>query len=259
MRVFIITQDEPVYTPVYLAKIIQKSSHSIVGITALSPSGHIGWVNLAKQRLDVYGPVDFMKAVSLYGFSRLMSYWPIGKSGNRFYSVARLAAYYSIPLYPCSNINAKEYICRLRELDIDIVLSVAANQRFKRELLDVPRLACLNVHSALLPKYRGLDGIFWALVHGETQVGVTVHLMNEDFDDGAIVGQQPFEVSPNDTLHSLYFKAIEVGSTLLSQVLDQFDSGTVLTKTNDIAEGSYFSWPNGEAARRFRAQGRRFF
>jgi methionyl-tRNA formyltransferase len=203
--------------------------------------------------------VDFVKAVSLYGISRLMNYWPLRESDNRFYSVTRLAAYYSIPLYPCSNINEKEYTCRLGELDIDIILSVAANQRFKRELLDVPRLACLNVHSALLPKYRGLDGIFWALAHGETQVGVTVHLMNEDFDDGAIVGQQPFEVSPNDTLHSLYFKAIEIGSTLLSQVLDQFDSGTVHRKTNDIAEGSYFSWPNGEAARRFRAQGRRFF
>jgi methionyl-tRNA formyltransferase len=259
MRVFIITQDEPVYTPVYLANTIQKSRHSVVGITALPPSGQIGWVNLAKQRLEVYGPLDFIKAVSLYGFSKLMSYWPIRKSSNRFYSVAQVAAYYSIPLYPSSNINAKEYIYSLRELDIDIVLSVAANQRFKRELLDVPRLACLNVHSALLPKYRGLDGIFWALVHGETQVGVTVHLMNEDFDDGAIVGQQPFDVSPNDTLHSLYFKAIEMGSTLLSQALDQFDSGTVLTKTNDIAEGDYFSWPDREAARRFRAHGRRFF
>ena len=259
MRVFIITQDEPVYTPVYLTNVIQKCDHSVVGMTALSPSGQIGWVILAKQRLAMYGPVDFIKAVSIYGFSWLMGRWPVGRLRNRFYSVRQLSAHYSIPLYHCSNINAEDYIGKLRALDLDVVLSVAANQRFGRELLAVPRVACLNVHSALLPQYRGLDGLFWALAHGETQVGVTVHIMNEDFDDGAIVGQQALAVSPNDTLHSLYFKAIDVGSTLLAHVLDQLDSGTVDARPNDVSKGSYFSWPDREAAQRFRANGRRFF
>lgn len=259
MRVFIITQDEPVYTPVYLEKIIRKTTHSIVGVTALSPSGKIGWINLAKQRLNVYGPKDFAKAVAIYGFSQLMRYWPIRRPDSRFYSVGQLAAHYSIELFPTSNVNTEDYIRKLRDLDLDILLSVAANQRFERELLEVPRLACLNVHSALLPKYRGLDGLFWALVHGESQVGVTVHVMNEDFDDGSIVGQQAFDVSPDDTLHCLYFKAINAGSILLSQVLDQFASGTVTSKPNKISDGSYFSWPNRESARRFRENGRRFF
>jgi len=259
MRVLIVTQDEPVYIPVYLEKILKESSHSVVGITALSPAGKKGWVSLARQRLDVYGPIDFVRAVSLYGFCRLMSYWPIRSPGGRFYSVAELAAYNSIPLYPCSSVNAQDYVRQLRELNLDILLSVAANQYFRGELLNVPRLACLNVHSALLPKYRGLDGLFWALVHGETQVGVTVHLMNEAFDDGAIVRQQPLDVSPDDTLHSLYFKAMDVGATLISRALDDFDSGAVITKPNDIDNGSYFSWPHRKAAQRFRAHGRRFF
>lgn len=259
IRVFIITQDEPVYTPVYIQKIIQKTPHSIVGITALSPSGNTGWIKLAKQRLNTYGLLDFIKAVSLFGFYKLRSYWPIKKVQGRFYSVNQLAAHYSIKLFPHSNINTKDYIRQLKDLNIDILLSVAANQRFKRNLLEVPRLACLNVHSALLPKYRGLDGLFWALVHGETEVGVTVHIMNENFDDGSIVGQQAFTVNSDDTLHRLYFKAIEAGSTLISQVMDQYASGTVSKKPNNKEEGSYFSWPDRESARCFRNNGFRFF
>lgn len=259
MRVFIITQDEPVYTPVYIQKIIQKTSHSIVGITALSPSGNTGWISLAKQRLNTYGLVDFIKAVTLFGFYKLKDYWPIKRASGRFYSVGQLAAHHSIKLFPHSNINDKEYIRQLGNLNIDILLSVAANQRFKRDLLGIPRLECLNVHSALLPNYRGLDGLFWALVHGETEVGVTVHIMNEAFDDGSIVGQQAFTVDSDDTLHRLYFKAIEIGSTLISQVLDQYASGTVSKKPNNKDEGSYFSWPDRESARRFRDNGYRFF
>ena len=268
MRVFVITQDEPVYAPVYLAKIIQpfdklrtpQVNHSVVGITALSPAGKKGGLSFAKQRLAMYGLWDFLRAASLFGYGRLRSLWPVTKKqGSRLYSVAQLAAYHSIPLYPCSNVNTSAYISTLKDLDLDILLSVAAPQRFGRKLLRIPRLACLNVHSSLLPKYRGLDGLFWALVHGESQVGVTVHLMSDGFDDGAIVGQQPFEVAPDDTLHTLYFKAMDVGAMLLSKALDQFAAGTVVTKPNDIKSGSYFAWPTREAARQFRKNGRRFF
>ena len=259
MRVFIITQDEPVYIPVYLSKIIEGTDQKVVGVTALSPAGNRGWVRLAKQRFDVYGPVDFMKAVSLYGYCRLMGLWPTRNRDGRFYSVAQLAKHHCLPLYPTTNVNDSGYIAHLQELNIDILLSVAANQRFDSNLLGVPQLACLNVHSALLPKYRGLDGLFWALVHGESELGVTVHLMNEEFDDGAIIAQQAFEANPDDTLHKLYFKAMDVGADLISQALNQFDNGTVVSKPNDISESSYFSWPNREAAQQFRKNGRRFF
>jgi methionyl-tRNA formyltransferase len=259
MRVFIITQTEPVYAPVYLANIIQRTNHSIIGITALSPYGNKGWLNFLKQRMAMYGFWDFMKAASLYSYCRLMGLIPERKPKNRFYSVANLAAYYSVPLFNCSNINAEAYISKLIDLNIDILLSVASIQRFGRDLLDTPRMACLNVHSALLPKYRGIDGLFWALAHGESQVGVTVHLMNEGFDDGDIVGQQPFEVKSDDTLHRLYFRAMDVGATLISQVLDQFQENNVVKKPNNTDCGSYFSWPDREAARKFRKNGRRFF
>jgi methionyl-tRNA formyltransferase len=160
MRVFIITQDEPVYAPTYLSKIIAKSRHPVVGVTALSPAGKQGWLRLAKSRLEMYGPRDFLRAVSLYGRSRLRGRWPWRQSDERFGSVKDLGAAYSIPLYACANVNDPEYTHALQSLSVDLVVSVAANQRFGPQLLQSPRLGCLNVHSALLPKYRGMDALF---------------------------------------------------------------------------------------------------
>ena len=259
MRVFIITQDEPVYAPVYLTKILNEIRYPVVGVTALSPAGRSSWTKLARQRLDMYGPVDFTKAAMLYSYSRARDLLPNDGSRGRFYSVAKLAEHYAIPLLYCSDVNAPAYVDKLSDLGVDILISVAANQRFGSALLNMPQMACLNVHSALLPKYRGMDGLFWALVYGETQVGVTVHLMNAAFDEGAIVAQRPFEVGPEDTLHRLYYKAIDVGAELIAQSLDAFNLGSVNTVPNNVEEDSYFSWPNHEAARQFRENGRRFF
>lgn len=110
-----------------------------------------------------------------------------------------------------------------------------------------------------MPKYRGLDGLFWALVHGETTVGVTAHRMTAGFDEGEILGQAPFVVPPDATLHDLYLEAIRQGASLLARVLDELATGASRGRANDVAAGSYFSAPTPEAVREFRRRGKRFF
>jgi methionyl-tRNA formyltransferase len=258
-RVFIITQDEPVYAPAYLAEILAKSRHPVVGITALSPGAGVGWGTLVRRRLQMYGPRDFLRAAWLYGQGRLKAL--VTRPGRRgpFHSVAQVAARHGVTLFTCADVNAAHYLDRLRSLDLDVIVSVSANQKFRRPLLDLPRLACVNVHSALLPKYRGVDGLFWALVHGEREVGVTVHVMNERLDAGPILAQRSFPVEPGESLHRLFLQAIDVGSTLVADAIEELASGTASPKPNDIRSGSYFSWPTAEAARTFRQRGHRFF
>ncbi len=259
LRVYIVTLNEPVYAPVYVARLIQKVRHEIVGITALPLGGRKGWLGLAGQRLAIYGPRDFLRAAWLFTRCRTLGAIPIRRGSRRDYSVLRLARRHSIPIYSSEDVNSKSFVERVKTLNVDILLSVAANQIFRRALLSTPRLACLNVHSSLLPKYRGVDGLFWALAHGETRVGVTVHLMTEGIDDGAIVCQEPMDVVPTDTLHSLYYKAIDLGSDLVAHALDLFEDGHVVTTRNELSAGSYYSWPTRAAAKQFRRHGRRFF
>jgi methionyl-tRNA formyltransferase len=247
VRVFVITQDEPIYAPRYLAATVEKSRHEFVGVTALAPGGKHGFWGLVRERWRLYGTVDFLRAGKLYVRSRM--------SGT----VASVARANGIEMVPCTKVNDPDYIDGLRRREVDVLVSIAANQLFKGDLLAAPRVAAVNLHSALLPSYRGLDGLFWALVHGETTVGVSAHLMTEKFDEGGILGQAPFPVPPKATLHDLYLTAIDQGSTLLAEVLDQLEAGTATPRVNDVDAGSYFSAPTPEAAQEFRRRGNRFF
>ena len=247
LKVFVVTQDDPVYAPVYLDAILEASGHEFVGITALPMGGRKGFLTTVRDRFRIYGPAAFVRAAMLYARGRLTR------------PVTEVAKERGVPVVACNNINATDFISVIRDSDVDVLLSVAANQRFGPALLAAPRVASVNIHSALLPKYRGLDGLFWALCHGETTVGVTAHLMTERFDEGGILGQASFPVPPEATLHDLYHEAMRHGATLLARVLDDLASETVDIQPNDPAAGSYFSAPTREAVREFRRLGKRFF
>ncbi|PYN02784.1 MAG: hypothetical protein DME02_24800 [Candidatus Rokuibacteriota bacterium] len=247
VKVFVVTQDEPVYAPVYVDAIIAACRHEFVGVTALPAGGTKGFLALVRQRLRMYGTVDFIRAGLLFARAKVSR------------SVAKVAARHGVPTVAAVNVNDPAFVAKIRELGVDVLVSVAANQRFLPDLLAAPRVAAVNLHSALLPKYRGIDGLFWALAHGETTVGVTAHLMTAGFDEGAILGQTPFGVPPEATLHDLYREAIRRGSALLAQVLDDLATGRAAAHPNEAAAESYFSWPTPEAVREFRRRGRRFF
>ncbi|MBM3657986.1 MAG: hypothetical protein FJW95_00560 [Actinobacteria bacterium] len=247
MRVFVVTQNEPLYAPRYLEAIVESTNHDLVGVTALPAGGKRGFAHLVRQRLAIYGPVDFVRAG--YHFTRCRL------SG----SVSKVAASRGIRVVPCTDVNDVEFIAAVRDLDTDVLVSIAANQRFGPALLATPRVAAVNLHSSLLPKHRGLDGLFWALAAGDTTVGVSAHLMTANFDEGAILGQTPFPVPPGASLHQMYGLAISHGAPLLERVLDDLAAGTVDARPNDPAAGNYNSWPTPDAVREFRRRGYRFF
>lgn len=260
IRVVVVTQDEPVYAPHYVARILDglRDRHEVVGVVTLPPAGKRGWGALVRQRLDMYGPVDFVRASALFAARRMSAVLPsavVGVPG----SVRRVAGERGAPVLCVEDVNAPETLGRLRALAPDIVLSVAANQIFEGPLLALPAVTCLNVHSSLLPRYRGIDGLFWALAHGEREVGVTVHVMSRGIDDGGIVAQEAIPVPDGTTLHRLYHRAMEVGARLIAHSIDAYAAGEVRLEPNDPSQGSYHSWPDREAAARFRAQGGRFF
>ncbi len=259
LRLFVVTQDEPLYAPRYFAAILRAlgGRHDLVGVTALDPAGSLGWSGLVRQRWAMYGPVDFVRAGARFAAARARALLP-GAAGARR-SVHRLAVRHAIQVVDTADVNDPDYVARVAETAPDLVVSVAANQIFRAELLAVPAVAAVNLHSSLLPRYRGLDGLFWALAHGETEVGVTLHEMTAGIDAGGIVGQRALPAPPGATLHGLYLAAIEAGAALLAEAADAYAAGTVDLAANDPGAGSYFSWPTREAARAFRGHGRRFF
>lgn len=137
-------------------------------------------------------------------------------------------------------------------------LSINASQVFKPPLLALPRLGCINVHGALLPKYRGRLPSFWVLYNGEQETGVTVHFMNEKLDDGPIIIQRRIPVVPGETQHSLIMKTKKIGAELLLEALERLEQGQIEIQPNDCAHATYYSFPTPQDGQKFRRLGRHF-
>ncbi len=97
----------------------------------------------------------------------------------------------------------------------DLIITCAYGQILPKELLEVPKLGCINVHASLLPKLRGGAPIHHAIIDGYTKTGITIMYMNEKMDEGDIISQKEMEISPTETASSLHDKLSLLGKELL--------------------------------------------
>jgi methionyl-tRNA formyltransferase len=259
MRIVIVTQEETFYLPTFMHVVLQARGKDVVGMTVLPATlPKKGWRATLREHYTLFGPRTFLYQAMRFGLYRLGDLVGPILPLPSFYSVRAVARYFGVPLLPTVNINSKGYLASLRALAPDVIISVNAPQVFKRRLLELPRLGCINVHGALLPKYRGRLPSFWVLLNGEKETGVTVHFMNEQLDDGPIILQRTLAIDPHETQHSLLLKTKKAGAELLLEALEAMERGTVAPQVNAREQATYYSFPTPEDGRRFRACGRRF-
>jgi len=108
---------------------------------------------------------------------------------------------------------------RIKILKPDLIITAAYGQIIPKELLDIPRLGCINVHASLLPKYRGGAPIHQAVIDGEKETGITIMYMAEEMDNGDIISQAVIPISDYDDTGTLFFKLSNVGAKLLIETL----------------------------------------
>jgi methionyl-tRNA formyltransferase len=157
-----------------------------------------------------------------------------------FDSVARLAAAHRLPTIAPSDPNAPDVVARISALKPDFLFSFYYRNMLKTELLAVPRRGALNMHGSLLPKYRGRVPVNWAVIHGETETGATLHYMTEKPDAGDIVARQAVPILPDDTAGEVFHKVAAAAATLLDRTLPALIAGTAPRTPQDLAQGGYF-------------------
>jgi methionyl-tRNA formyltransferase len=160
-------------------------------------------------------------------------------------------------MYPARSVNDPEYLERVRRLSPDVIVSVAAPEIFRKELLRTPRLGCVNIHSGRLPVYRGMMPTFWQMMRGEPTVTVTVHEMAEKLDAGGILGTVSIPITPRDSLDRVITVTKQAGARLLIEVLGKIRLGQVSGIPVDMSGASYFSFPKREHVLEFRKRGHR--
>lgn len=163
--------------------------------------------------------------------------------------VKETALKYNIPVYqPHKLKNNTEAINLIKDLNPDFIVVVAFGQILPKDVLDIPKFGCINLHASLLPKYRGAAPINWAIINGESITGNTTMLMNEGLDTGDILLQSMVKIGENMTAGDLHDILMKNGAELLLKTIEDFSHNKIVPKKQNENESTYVSMLNKDMA-----------
>ncbi len=157
-----------------------------------------------------------------------------------FGSVLHLAQEHGVRAVTPDSPNTEDWITAGRAAQPDFVFSFYYRHMLAKDWLTMPRLGALNIHGSLLPKYRGRAPVHWAIIHGETLTGASLHYMVEKPDAGALVDQEAVPILPNDNALQVSEKVADAAVRVLARSLPLLIAGTAPARPLDLTQGSYF-------------------
>ena len=153
--------------------------------------------------------------------------------------VKELAIENNIPVYQPIKARDKEFIDKIKSLNPDVIVVVAFGQILPKEILEIPKLGCINVHVSLLPKYRGAAPINWVIINGEEKTGVTTMYMDEGLDTGDMILKTEVNLDENITAGELHDKMMNIGAETLKETLRLIEEGNAPREVQNHEEFSY--------------------
>lgn len=165
---------------------------------------------------------------------------PKGRGGKMQYTpVKEKALELGLDVYQPQRVKEPEFIEKLKEMNPDAIVVIAFGQILPKEILDMPKYGCINVHASLLPKYRGAAPIQWAVIDGEKETGVTTMYMNEGLDTGDIIDKVVVPIDKKETGGSLFDKLAIEGGKLILKTLIELENGTAVRTPQDDSKSNY--------------------
>tara|TARA_Y100000589_G_scaffold326011_1_gene364986 strand:+ start:3332 stop:4096 length:765 start_codon:yes stop_codon:yes gene_type:complete len=254
MRIIIITQNEPFYLVknlMYLFKILPKHSQ-IVGcvVSDVSPFGkRESFLTKALKTYNIFGFNFFI----YYSLKYLKSFF---SSKNNIFNFLNSN---KIPLISLSEpINNPKSVNIIKSFKPDLLVSILGNQIFKSPIIKLAPKGCINLHTALLPKYRGLMPTFWVMKNNEEKTGVSVFFVDEGIDSGPIIVQTEVEIG-NRTQEELIMYTKKLGMEAIAKSIDLIQKEKVQLIKNDDSQKTYFSFPTRQDVLVFKRNGKKFF
>jgi methionyl-tRNA formyltransferase len=144
-----------------------------------------------------------------------------------------------LPVLQPERARSEEFLQELRALQPDLIAVAAYGQILPQSILDLPRFGCLNVHTSLLPKYRGAAPIQWAILNGDAETGVTIMKMNAGLDTGDILTQATTPIRPEDNSETLHDRLARMGAELLVRTIPDYVVGKLPSRPQPAEGVSY--------------------
>lgn len=257
MRLLAIVSDEHTYQPLVYEPLLRELHSDFVGLVLVPFRNHkTPGAPTLRFLYDLYGPGGFCTKALQVVRSRLLNAAGAVIPFEKCYSLSRLADKYNVPLHRADNVNAPELIELAESLAPDLILS-SQSQYVGRRLQAVPRIGVINKHAGLLPRYRGLYPVFWAMLNDEREIGVTVHFMNDKIDGGDILAQATIPIGADDTFESLYRKVVGLTPILFIRVIRGLADGSITPRENPADLATCYSTPSHDDIARFKRAGKR--
>jgi methionyl-tRNA formyltransferase len=258
VRVHIITEEDPFYVPVFFRELLARRGSdgpAITGIDITPPLNQKKASKLARRLYGFYGPVDFARLGLRYAAVKVKD--TVLPRSSWAGTLSRLFARHGLPSRHVPNVNDADYVESLRRLEPDLLVSVAASQIFKAELLSVPRLGAINIHTGSLPRYRGMMPVFWQLHDGQPEIGITIHTMTPEIDLGQVLLHRRVAVREGATLDETMREMKRHGAQAMLDLWRQYDERASKAAPMDRSQGAYRSFPRRADADALRRMGTR--
>ena len=255
MNITILTQSDPFYLAENIRYLIGRMPYHSKIVSSVvfdvSPFGkRETFVQKAKKTLRIFGFRFFAHYTLGYVKSAL--------DPNK--KVENVLKAHAIPVIKLDkSVNHKESLELIGAYRPDLLVSIAGNQIFKKPLIDLAPKGCLNLHTALLPKYRGLMPSFWVLKNNEKETGVSVFFVDEGIDSGPILVQKRTSIDEGMTQAALIRKSKRLGMDAIVESIELIHSGDYELIANPESEKTYFTFPTREDVKAFYRAGKRLF
>ena len=254
MRIIILTQDEPFYLAEninYLLNNLPERTEVVATVlfNASPFGGKKTFIQKIKETINIFGLQFFL----YYGIKLFLAKFNSNKK------VSEILEKHNIKKIRLQKgINTKESVEILKSYNPDLLISIAGNQIFKEQIFNLAPKGCLNLHTALLPKYRGLMPSFWVLKNNEKQTGVSIFFVDKGIDSGEIVVQKTIDIG-NMTQAELIKHSKKIGMDAIIESIEKIRDNNVKLIPNNDTEQTYFTFPTKEDVKEFKKVGKRFF
>ena len=245
-----------VYSSIVLEQLIKDSEIEVVAIINSTRVIHpkYGFIRGALKQIQLsglrYASYLFIVTDVFRWLQPLSHVLKLGKK-----SVHGLAKQYGIPLLDTLDMNEADAISFIKQSKADTLLAAHLNQLVKPVVLDLPDLECLNIHPSKLPNYKGVDPVFYALLNKETEIGVTLHKMSENFDSGETLAQKTITVNRIGSVYFYNCQLFEEGVKLaIDWMKNQTADESMIDSTVDdnLSNKNYDSWPSRAKIKQFK-------
>lgn len=254
MRIILFTQEDPFYlvesTEDLIQKISKQGKHTLVQ-AIITPPSPFGRKETFKQKA--------MKTYRIFGL-RFFIYYSLKLIIRKILlekSVEKVLKKNNVPVISITDtINSKKNVSLIQSLNADLILIIAGNQIIRKRVLDSTKYGVFNVHSSLLPNYKGLMPTFWVLRNDEPKTGVTLYQLTEGIDDGPIIANKEYNIT-SETTQSKLIKDLKILANDL--VIESIDLVEDPKNYKESKDGSYFKFPTKEDVKAFYRNKKKFY